>query len=71
MKFSCIILALLEAKWRHDTQHNGSQHNDTQHNDTEHNDTHHNDTQHNNSVVMMSVIYAECHLCPVSCLIMS
>ena len=59
---------------QNDTQHNDTRHNDTQHNDTRHNDTRHNDTkhndsqhqlikcdtQHNGSVVMLTVIYAEC-----------
>ncbi len=29
-------------------------------------DTRHNDTHHNGSVVMLSVIYSECHFCQMS-----
>ncbi len=57
----------------HNIQHNDNQHNDTQHNDTQHNDTQHNDIQHNNKktvilsiIVLLSVFYAECHVCLVS-----
>jgi hypothetical protein len=54
---------------RHDTYHNDIQHNDIQNNDIQNNDTHHNGIQHNiklnatlhkRSVIMLSVIYAEC-----------
>ncbi len=52
-------------KWRHDTQHIDIPHNDTQHNDTRHNGTAFGVLLGWVSL-MLSVIYAECHLCWVS-----
>ncbi len=55
-----------------DCQNDDPQFNDTQQNDTQHIDCQHNkkyDTQHNNAqsnsqdIVVLSVVYAECHLC--------
>ncbi len=53
-----------------DTQHNDTQHFETQHNDTQHFETQHNDKQHNDtaefqSVVILIVIYTECHISSV------
>jgi len=72
--FVCLLFKLIFRKtsefvkqihnhdWRHDIQHDNIQHNDT----------HQNDTNHNGRPLlyrvsfMLSVVYAECHLCWVS-----
>ncbi len=67
LQFYKFFILVLHFRWGleavHDTQHNDTHYNDIQHNNTQHNDTQHNNTQHNGSVVSMSVVYAECHLC--------
>jgi hypothetical protein len=47
--------------WRHDTQHNDSQHSDITHNGTLHTIPGlHNTVMQSESVIMLSVLYAEC-----------
>ncbi len=76
MTFSLVAFNITLVK--HDTQHNHTLHNHTQHNHTQHSDIQHSDIQHNTRqnmtlsitpakiVLVVSVLYAERHLCRVA-----